>query len=167
MRISGKYSSQIQRPVEQIGGTGTIPGFNDGYVPYPIITNWGATFDWTITPTTVVEVTYGSIKNQLAGGNNGGLDTDPASNRLNTLGAFPELYPNAGQVSSSYYDYQVLQTEKPPFWDGKSVNLPPLFGWGSLIGAAPPNLAVPRLAEHQPHAGCRGQRDQDRGAAYV
>ncbi len=145
IRISGKYSSQIQRPVDQIGGTGGngIPGFSDSYVPYPTITNYGATFDWTITPTTVVEVTYGSIKNQLAGGNNGGLDTDPAANRLNTLGAFPELYPNAGQVSSSYYDYQVLQKEKPPFWDGKSINLPPLFGWGSLIGAGPPNLQFP------------------------
>src|SRR5215469_4381481 len=145
VRISGKYSGQIARPVLQIGGTGGngIPGFSDSYVPYPVITNWGATFDWTITPTTVVEVTYGTIKNQLAGGNNGGLDTDPAANRLNALGSFPELYPNAGQVSSNYYDYQVLQKEKPPFWDGKSVNLPPLFGWGSLIGAAPPNLQFP------------------------
>ncbi len=145
VRVSAKYSSQIQRPVLQIGGTGTngIPGFSDSYVPYPVITNYGATFDWTVTPTTVVEVTYGSIKNQLAGGNNGGLDTDPAANRLSTLGAFPELYPNAGVVSSSYYDYQVLQSEKPGFWDGKSLNLPPLFGWGSLIGAAPPNLQFP------------------------
>ena len=59
------------------------------------------------------------------------LDTDPAANRLNTLGSFPELYPNAGQVSSSYYDYQVLQAEKPPFWDGKSeICLP------SSVGAA-------------------------------
>ena len=140
LRISGKYSGQIARPVVQ---TGSIPGFNDAYVPYPVITNYGATFDWTITPTTVLEVTYGSIKNQLAGGNNGGLDTSKASNRLNTLGAFPELYPNAGQVSSAYYDYTVLQAEKPVFWDGKSINLPPLFGWGSLIGAAPPNLQFP------------------------
>ena len=43
IRISVKYSSQIQRPVSQIGGTGTngIPGFSDSYVPYPTITNWG------------------------------------------------------------------------------------------------------------------------------
>ena len=145
IRISGKYSGQIARPVVQIGGTvgNGIPGFNDSYVPYPVITNYGATFDWTITPTTVVEVTYGSIKNQLAGGNNGGLDVSKASNRLNTLGAFPELYPNAGVVSSNYYDYQVLAAEKPPFWDGKSINLLPQFGWGSLIGAAPPNLQFP------------------------
>ena len=145
IRVSGKYSGQIARPVVQIGGTGTngIPGFNDSYVPYPVITNYGATFDWTITPATVLEVTYGSIKNQLAGGNNGGLDTSPASNRLKTLPGFPELYSQAGVVSSSYYDYQVLQKEKPVFWDGTSVNLPPIFGWGSLIGAAPPNLQFP------------------------
>jgi hypothetical protein len=140
LRISGKYSGQIARPVNQIG---SLPGFNDAYVPYPVITNYGATFDWTITPTTVLEVTYGSIKNQLAGGNNGGLDTGAASNRLNTLGTFPELYPNAGVVSSAYYDYSVLQAQKPVFWDGTSVNLPPIFGWGSLIGAAPPNLQFP------------------------
>ena len=29
------------------------------------------------------------------------------------------------------------------FWDGKSINLPPIFGWGGLIGAAPPNLQFP------------------------
>ncbi len=140
IRVSGKYSGQLQRPVVQIG---SLPGFNDAYVPYPTITNLGATFDWTISPTTFLEVTYGSIKNQLAGGNNGGLDTSPASNRLNTLGAFPELYPNAGVVDPAYYDYKVLQATKPVFWDGKSVNLPPIFGWGSLIGAAPPNLQFP------------------------
>ena len=140
IRMSAKYSGQIQRPVVQVG---SLPGFNDAYVPYPTITNYGATFDWSITPTTVVEVTYGSIKNQLAGGNNGGLDTSPASNRLKSLPGFPELYPQAGVVSSSYYDYQVLQKEKPVFWDGTSVNLPPIFGWGGLIGAAPPNLQFP------------------------
>ena len=140
VRVSAKYSGQIQRPVVQVG---SLPGFNDAYVPYPVITNYGATFDWSVTPTTVVEVTYGSIKNQLAGGNNGGLDTSVASNRLKSLPGFPELYPQAGVVSSSYYDYQVLQKEKPVFWDGTSVNLPPIFGWGGLIGAAPPNLQFP------------------------
>ena len=48
---------------------GLIPGFNDAYVPYPYITNYGATVNCTINPTTFLEVTYGSIKNQLAGGN--------------------------------------------------------------------------------------------------
>jgi hypothetical protein len=140
VRISGKYSAQLQRSVKQIG---TIPGFNDSYVPYPNIINYGTTFDWSITPTTFLEVTYGSIKNQLAGGGNGGLDTGEESNRLKSLGDFPMLYPDAGVVSPQYYDYKVLQKEKPVFWDGKSVNLPPNFGWGSLISGGPPNLQFP------------------------
>ena len=140
MRFSGKYSGQRQRPVSQ---PGTLPGFNDVYTPYPYITNYAFTADWTISPTTVLEVTYGSIKNQLAGGGSGGLLNTPASNRLNTLGSFPELYPNAGVLNPSYYAYTVMQTEKPPFWDGKSINLPPSFGWGSKIGAAPLNLQFP------------------------
>jgi hypothetical protein len=140
VRISAKYSGQIQRPVLQVG---SLPGFNDAYVPYPTITNYGTTFDWSITPSTFLEVTYGSIKNQLAGGGNGGLDTGAESNRLKSLQAFPELYPDAGVVSSQYYDYTVLQKEKPVFWDGKSVNLPPNFGWGGLIGGGPPNLQFP------------------------
>ncbi|HVW84817.1 MAG TPA: carboxypeptidase regulatory-like domain-containing protein [Bryobacteraceae bacterium] len=140
LRVSGKYSGQIARPVVQ---PGSIPGFNDAYVPYPVITNYGITVDWTISPTTFLEVTYGSIKNQLAGGNNGGLDTSPESNRLKSLSAFPELYPNAGVVDQRYYAFKVMQDQKPPFWNGKSLNLPPVFGWGSLIGAAPPQQQYP------------------------
>ncbi|HVX57286.1 MAG TPA: carboxypeptidase regulatory-like domain-containing protein, partial [Candidatus Saccharimonadales bacterium] len=140
IRISGKYSGQIARSVNQIG---SLPGFNDSRVPYPVITNYATTFDWSITPSTFLEVTYGSIKNQLAGGGNGGLDTGAESNRLKSLQAFPLLYPDAGVLNPNYYDYKVLAAEKPVFWDGKSVNLPPLFGWGSLIGGAPPNLNFP------------------------
>ena len=29
------------------------------------------------------------------------------------------------------------------FWDGTSINLPPVFAWGSRIGAAPPNQRYP------------------------
>ncbi|MFL6113468.1 MAG: hypothetical protein ACJ786_19220, partial [Catenulispora sp.] len=66
-----------------------------------------------------------------------------SSNRLNGLAAFPELYPTAGVIPTSSYAYQVLQAQKPPFWDGTSVNLPPVFSWGGLIGAAPPNQRYP------------------------
>src|SRR5262249_47796778 len=44
IRASGKYSGQIARPVNQVG---SLPGFNDAYVPYPVITNYGVTFDWS------------------------------------------------------------------------------------------------------------------------
>ena len=31
----------------------------------------------------------------------------------------------------------------PAFWDGSSINLPPVFSWGGRIGAAPPNQRYP------------------------
>ena len=91
----------------------------------------------------VVELTYGSIENQLTGGGSGGIPVDKAANRNNTLSAFPNLYPDAGVLNTSYYAYQVMQDQKPPIWDGKSINLVPQFSWGSLIGNAPPNIAYP------------------------
>ena len=53
------------------------------------------------------------------------------------------LYPDAGVMDPGYYGYGVMQKEKPAFWDGKSLNLPPVFGWGSAIGAAPVNIQYP------------------------
>jgi hypothetical protein len=122
---------------------GVIPGFSDVYTPHPYITNYGFTFDWTISPTTFLEVTYGSIKNELAGGNEAGILNDAESNRQKSLAAFPELYPNSGVVDPQSYAFRILQTAKPPFRDGKSVNLPPVFGWGTKIGAAPPQQRYP------------------------
>ena len=36
-----------------------------------------------------------------------------------------------------------MEATAPPFWDGTSVNLPPVFNWGGRIGAAPPNQRYP------------------------
>ena len=33
-------------------------------------------------------------------------------------------------MTPGYYGYRVMEKEKPAFWDGKSLNLPPVFGWG-------------------------------------
>jgi hypothetical protein len=65
LRFSAKLSEQRVPPVVI---PGTIPGFNDYYSPHPIIFNYGATVDWIISPTLVLEGTYGTIENQLAGG---------------------------------------------------------------------------------------------------
>src|ERR1035437_6636924 len=140
MRFSGKVAGQRQRPVTQ---PGILPGFSDAYVPYPYITNYGITVDYSISPTTFLEVTYGRIQNQLAGGNENGITNNAESNRLKSLKDFPMLYPDAGVLDPGYYGYGVMQKEKPPFWDGKSLNLPPIFGWGSGIGAPPPNQRYP------------------------
>jgi hypothetical protein len=140
LRFSGKYSGQRARRLTQ---PGTLPGYNDIYTPYPFITNYGGTVNYVLNSTTFIEGTYGFIRNQLSGGNEGGLVTDDSANRLNSLPNFPLVYPDAGAVNQSYYAYQVLQAVKPVWWDGANINLPPVFGWGSLIGAAPPNQRFP------------------------
>ena len=134
LRWTGKYSGQRARPVTV---PGNIPGFNDAYTPHPYITNLGTTVTYMISPTTFIEGTYGQIQNELAGGNENGILTAPESSRLTSLKDFPLLYPNAGVVDERYYGYKMMQLTKPPFWDGKSLNLPPVFGWGSrVVGSA-------------------------------
>jgi hypothetical protein len=150
IRFSGVLNEQRARAVLQ---PGSLPGFNDQYSPYPYITNWGANGDWTITPTAVLEVSWGSIDNQLAGGGSpGALLADPAANKNTNLAAFPSLYPNWGLLNPAYYAAGVLaaQGSKAPEYDPstKSLNMIPTFGWGSLIGDAPPNLTFPSYLNH-------------------
>jgi hypothetical protein len=133
LRITGKYSGQLQRPVVT---PGIVPGFNDAYVPYPYIKNYGVTANWVVNSTTFVEATWGMIQNQLAGGNENGILVNDESNRLKSLSAFPMLYPNAGALDTRYYGYTVMEAETPPFYSNGSLNLPPNFGWGSKISAA-------------------------------
>ncbi|HVW09433.1 MAG TPA: TonB-dependent receptor [Bryobacteraceae bacterium] len=148
-RVGATLSEQRQRAVIM---PGSIPGFNDQYSPYPIIDNYTVTADWTVTPSSVIEVTYGSIENQLAGGGSpGALLADPAANKNTNLAAFPTLYPNWGVLNTGYYAYKVLQAQgsKAPEYDASNhqLNMVPTFGWGSLIGVngtyVPPNLTFP------------------------
>jgi hypothetical protein len=141
LRLSYKYSGQIQRPLTQ---PGIIPGFSDAYVPYPRIGNHVATVNWVVNSTTFVEGNYGRIENQLAGGNEGGILTNDAANRLTSLPGFPLLYPNAGVIPTNSYAHTVMTAQKPVFWDGTSVNLPPVFAWGSLIQGGT-NCAAPAV----------------------
>ncbi len=46
-------------------------------------------------------------------------------------------------MDQRYYANKIMQETKPPFWDGKSLNLPPTFGWGSHIGASPTQQRLP------------------------
>jgi len=147
LRFTGKYSGDRRRQLTTPGGFGTnaIPGFTDVFTPYPYITNYAATVDYSINPTTFLEGTYGLIRNELTGGNEGGVLMNDSANRLASLPGFPLLYPNAGSVPSNAYAYQVMGAVNPPYWDAANsrLNLPPTFGWGSLIGAPPPNQRYP------------------------
>ncbi len=140
LRFSGKYSAQRQRAITI---PGLLPGFNDAYTPHPYITNPAITVNYTISPSTFIEGTYGRIMNELAGGNENGILTNPESNRLQSLKDFPMLYPDAGVLPTGSYGYKMMELTKPAFWDGKSVNLPPVFSWGGRIGAAPPQQRYP------------------------
>jgi hypothetical protein len=143
LRVTGKFSGQRQR--ERIV-QGTMPGFNDILVPYPYISNYGITVNYTLNPTTFIEATYGSIKNELAGGGSGGILVNPSANRLSAdsgLANFPILYPDAGVVDHRYYQYSALQRVNATYFDGTSVNLPPRFAWGNRIGNAPPDQLYP------------------------
>jgi hypothetical protein len=154
LRLTGKYSGQRAR---RLVTPGTIQGFNDVLNPYPYITNYGVTVNYTLNNSTYLEGTYGFIRNQLAGGasigatGTGGILTTDSSNRLTSLPGFPLLYPNAGVVDPRSYAYGVMQDLNPVWWDGTKINLPPAFGWGSRIQGSqgvgalpgPPNQVYP------------------------
>jgi hypothetical protein len=140
LRLSAKYSGQRQRALTV---PGQLPGFNDAYTPHPFITNYATTVNYMVSPKTFIEGTYGRIMNELAGGNENGILQNEESNRLKSLKDFPLLYPDAGVLPPESYGYKMMELTKPPFWDGKSMNLPPVFGWGGRIGAAPPQQRYP------------------------
>ena len=145
LRVTGKYSGQRQRVLTV---PGLIPGFTDVKTPYPFITNYALTANYTINPTTFLEGTYGFIRNELAGGNENGVLMNDAANRLSSLPGFPLIYPDAGILPTESYGYEVLEDVKPPFWDGTRMNLPPNFAWGGRIGntnqsPSPPNQRYP------------------------
>jgi hypothetical protein len=140
LRLTGKYSGERQRVLVT---PGLIPGFTDVLFPYPYITNYAVTVNYTLNSSTYLEGTYGFIRNELTGGNENGILVNASANRLQSMPSFPLLYPGAGAVDPRYYAFQVMQDVKPPFWDGTSLNLPPVFGWGNRIGTPPPNQRYP------------------------
>jgi hypothetical protein len=143
LRLTGKYSGQRSRAITR---PGLIPGFVDVNTPFPYITNYGFNVNYTVNPTTFIEGTYGFIRNELTGGNEGGVLVNDTANRLAALPGFPLIYPNAGKVNNEqYYANEVLDHVNPAFWDSanRMMNLPPIFNWGGRIGAAPPNQRYP------------------------
>ena len=160
MRVTGTYGGDRQRVLTT---PGLIPGFTDVIFPYPFITKYSVTANYMLSPTTFLEGTYGFIRNELTGGNEQRHPDERVRRTGSTgLAAFPLLYPDAGIVPKDSYAFEVLEDVKPPFWDGTRMNLPPTFSWGGRVGAASAQPALPRLAEHQPDAGRRDQRDEDR-----
>jgi hypothetical protein len=143
LRLNWVYSGQRGR---KITTPGQIEGFTDVLTPYPYITHYATNVNYMINSSTFIEGTWGFTRNELTGGNEGGVLVNESANRLKDLAAFPMLYPNAGQVTNdNYYALEVLNAVTPPWWDSsnRQINLPPVFAWGNRIGAAPPNQRYP------------------------
>jgi len=104
------------------------------------------------SPVTFFPSTFGSFASNPSEINTDGIPLRVSSVRLITI--------------TPYHDYTVLQAQKPAWYSGETINLPPLFGWDSQIGAAPEPVA-PAMAQHRPYAGLGGQSHEDRRKAHA
>jgi carboxypeptidase family protein len=140
LRLTTKYAGQ--RATVKVT-PGSIPGFNDALNRFPFITVASGTVDYTLTPTTVIEGTYGFYQAD----EQGSIMMSPLTNRSNIgLNDFPMLYPDAGIVPPGSYQEQVLQAANAPFYVNGRVHMAPTFTWGSRIGGGTPNLTPPSLS---------------------
>ena len=154
LRVSVKYQGAIQR---QQTFNGTIPGFNDSKMVHPRIGTEGVTVNYSLSPTTFIEATYGRAGNQLAACgptpsfcNNTAVPTNDISNLNNAgLGGLPLLFPDASVLNKDYYAFSILSEANVPFFDGTRILRAPNFAWGNRVVAsansmgAPPNINFP------------------------
>ncbi|HWB17868.1 MAG TPA: carboxypeptidase regulatory-like domain-containing protein [Vicinamibacterales bacterium] len=150
LRASFKYAAygQADRTI-----LGSIPGFNDTRQQNPVVFTDAATVDYTVNPTTFLEVVYGHSQAEeagcaLVGGSpqfcQNALQMNPTSDRNNIgLGDLPYIFPDATVINPDYYAYRVLNKVNPPIWDGSRLLLPPSFSWGNRVTNNPPNLGFP------------------------
>ena len=135
LRLTTKYAGQ-RATVKTTPGS--IPGFNDSLNRFPFVTVASGTVDYTLTPTTVIEGTYGFYQAD----EQGSIMVSPLTNRdAIGLGNFPMLYPDAGIVPPGSYQEKVLQAANAPFYVNGRVHMAPTFTWGNRISNAPPSLS--------------------------
>ena len=131
LRLTTKYAGQ--RATVKVT-PGSIPGFNDAINQFPFITVASGTVDYTLTPTTVLEGTYGFYQAD----EQGSIMMSPLTNRdAIGLGNFPMLYPDAGVVPPGSYQEKVLQAANAPFYVNGRVHMAPTFTWGSRVQPLP------------------------------
>ena len=171
VRIDWQQSSRLRFTTKYAGqratvkpNPGSIPGFNDVLTSFPFTTVASGTVDYTLTPTTVIEGTYGFYQADQQGN----IGISPHTNRDNIgLGNFPMLYPDAGIVPAGSYQEKVLKEANAPFYVNGRVHMAPTFTWGNRISNAPPSLSYNRrLARHGPHQQRVRQRDAPGGTAH-
>jgi hypothetical protein len=129
LRVSFKYQGNNNAKRVSLG---TLPGWNDTIVPIPEKGTEAVTVNYNINSSTFLEGTYGRAGNQLAGC--GGLSVnDISDSRVSGLAGLPLLFPDANVINTDYYAYEILQYQKPPYWDGTRIFKVPAFQWGNRI----------------------------------
>ena len=178
LRVSVKYQGAIQR--QQVFN-GTIPGWNDSKMVHPRIGTEAVTVNYSISPTTFLEATYGRAGNQLAACgptptfcNQTAVPVNDISNLNNAgLSGLPLLFPEASVLNKDYYAYNDPHRGQRAVLRRHSDSAGAEF----LVGqpgrrpannqGAPPNINFPGLPQHQHHPGRRHQPDQGQGQPHV
>jgi hypothetical protein len=143
LRFTAKFAGQRNRPGVT---TGTMPGVNDTINAYPWVRTFTTTVNYTVTPTTFFEATYGWVNRRL-----GAIMVSDLTNRFNIgLGGLPALYPDANILPEGSYNRRVMEDVAPPFYVNGRAELPPQFTWGNRIGSAPPSLTYPGFLNTNP-----------------
>ena len=141
LRFTGKYSGDSARA--SWSRPGLIQGFTDVLNPYPYITNYAATVNYTMSPTTFIEGTYGFIRNELAGGNENGMLVNESANRLQRPRRLPAALSGCGRGRPALLRLRGHAGPQPGLL-GRHQDEPAAgVRWGGRIGAAPPNQRYP------------------------
>ena len=134
LRTTLKYAGEMQR---QQRFPGTIPGYNDTMVPHPVITTFSGTANYTLTPTTFLEGTYGITQNEVAGCTtlNGICRAaiymnDAANKNLVGLRDLPVIFPEGLAVDPRYYQLQGAEQDAAGLLAGR----PDLLAAELLVG---------------------------------
>ena len=129
LRVSVKYQGNNMSKRDTLV---SLPGWNDAIVPIPRKGTEAVTVNYSINATTFLEGTYGRAGNQLAGC--GGIPVnDVSDSRTTGLANLPLIFPNANNINPDYYAFEILQFQKPPYWDGTQIYKVPSFQWGNRI----------------------------------
>jgi hypothetical protein len=150
LRASWKINMASARVVPT---PGNLPGLTDNVQKFPTSFNTAWAVNYTITPTTFLEASYGVNQNRL-----GNVPIGPLANRNNvvcpsdlagqiancTMGGLALLFPDAGVIDERTYQYQALSEVGTPILDGTRIVMSPQIGWGNTrIGSAPPTVSYP------------------------
>jgi hypothetical protein len=154
-RVTGKWSGTTSRVQPNFNN---LPGFNDTIQKFPLSFNTSATVNYSFSPTTFMEVTFGVNQNRL-----GSPNINDPSNRHNvvcpadlkaaiancTLGAIAFPFTGDIAVNEKYYEFKALNEIGVPFLVGNTFQMPPALNWAvngttSRLGNnTPPSLNFP------------------------